>query len=232
VKETPVATAYTLEFVLANLPDDAHDILEVGCGEGELAQRLGEHGLAVTALDSNRQCIERTQARGVDSRLGEWPIELGCQFDAVLFTRSLHHVHDLERGVAAARRALRAGGRLIVEDSRIEGGLQRSSAWFTGLARTLFAAGACADGFDLDHVLAKLDFNPHEHGLHASTAIGEALRAFGTIAESDSAYYFRYLEPDLRGGAAAAEALLGHELELIAAGCIDPLGKRFVAWDG
>jgi hypothetical protein len=28
-----------------------------------------------------------------------------------------------------------------------------------------------------------------------------------------------------------SRALLTHELELIAAGCIDPLGRRFVAWD-
>lgn len=230
VTDAAVATAYTLGFVLENLPEKASDILEIGCGEGELATRLVEQGFNVVALDVSEECVAAAKARGVDARVAEWPAGIDGTFDAVLFTRSLHHVHDLSGGVTAARQALRAGGRLIVEDFRAEGGSERSSVWFTGLTKTLFATGAFRDGFDLRHSLAKIEVDHHEHELHSSTAIADALGVFGEVVPADCAYYFRYLEPELLGGT-AAQALLDHELELIAADCIDPLGKRFIAWN-
>lgn len=231
VSEAPTATAYTLEFVVANLPEGARDMLEIGCGEGELAGRLAADGFRVVAIDCEAACVEAARSRGADARLGEWPLPMGERFDAVLFTRSLHHVHDLDGGIAAARAVLRAGGAVIVEDFRIEGGSERSIIWFKSVARTLLAAGALREGVELDHVLAKIDLSGNEHELHASTAIGAALSGFAHVAESDSACYFRYLEPEFAARETASAGLLRHELELIAAGCIDPLGKRWVARD-
>ena len=225
----PVATDYTLEFVRSHLPDGARAILEIGCGAGELAARIHEAGMTVVAVDSEASCVEAACRKGVDARVLSWPATIDGRFDAVLFTRSLHHVHDLEGGLDAAERVLRPGGRIIVEDSGIEGTSEGSDRWYTGLTRTLAAAGAFTDGFDLDHALAKIDIGDHVHELHSSTVIEAALRRFAHVQAEDSAYYFRYLEPDLRGGAGAARALLDHELGLMATGAIDPLGRRFVA---
>ena len=223
----PVATRYTLEFVLRCLPQDARDVLEIGCGAGELALALEEAGISVLAIDSGTEAVAAARNAGVDALMIEWPAELDRKFDAVLFTRSLHHIHDLVGAVGAACRVLRPDGRVIVEDFRSEGGSARSTAWFTGLAKVLHAAHAFDAEFDLEQTLAKTETVDHEHPLHSSIAIGDALARFGPVEAEDSAYYFRYLEAELQFSN-AARRLLDHELEMIDAGAIDSLGKRFV----
>src|ERR671929_1457394 len=95
-------TRYSYDFVKRFLPSAAERILEVGCGTGELAACLSEHGYAVLAIDSDRDSIAAAQRRGVDARIATWPDFNGGKFDAVLFTRSLHHVHPLDESVERA----------------------------------------------------------------------------------------------------------------------------------
>ena len=223
----PVATQYTLDFVLDHIPDHARDIVEIGCGAGELARALGEAAFSALAIDSDAEVVAAAASGGVDARMVEWPADLDRRFDAVLFTRSLHHIHNLDAAIEAACRALRPHGRVIVEDFRSEGGSGRSTAWFTGLVKLLSAAGAFGPEFGLDQALAKTETVNHEHPLHSSIAIGDALARFGPVQAEDSAYYFRYLEAELQSSD-AARRLLDHELGLIAAGSIDAFGKRFV----
>ena len=221
-----IATRYTYDFVTANLPRDATKILEIGCGEGALAALLQSDGWDVVALDSNPEAVAAAQAAGVDARLLAWPSAFGEMFDAILFTRSLHHIHPLDEAVAEARRALRPGGRIIVEDFRAEGGSKVSERWFAEMAHALIDEGALDPEARLDDLLAKLATDDHD--LHSSSAIAQALRGHGALEETDAAYYFRYFEPHLRDPGKAQE-LLDQELTLIAAGSIEPLGKRFVA---
>lgn len=221
------STRYTYEFVKANLPRGATRILEIGCGDGALAALLQADGLEVTAIDSDSEAVEAARASGVDAKLIAWPASMGLDFDAVLFTRSLHHIHPLDEAVAAAARALRPGGRIIVEDFRAEGGSEASASWFSELVRALIAEGALETS--LEELLEKLAPAEHDHELHSSSAIAEALNLFDTVEATDAAYYFRYLEPHLRHPGNAHE-LLDQELSLIDAGSIDHLGKRFVAY--
>lgn len=223
----PVATEYTFDFVRRSLPEAAQSVLEIGCGGGELAARLAGAGLLVFAVDSDEACIAEAKARGVDAVALEWPSALEQTFDAVLFTRSLHHIHDLDGAVVAAVAAVRLGGRVIVEDFRSEGGGPRGTAWFRRLVRMLHSAEEFRPDFDLDHTLGKTETVDHEHPLHSSGAIADALARAGPVEAEDSAYYFRYLEADLRSPD-AVRRLLDHELEMISAGAIEALGKRFV----
>lgn len=223
----PVATRYSYEFIRKHLPADGADVLEVGCGRGELAGRLSRDGHRVVAIDPDPDCVAMTSSLGVDARQASWPVDLGGRFDAVLFTRSLHHIHPLGGSVAAARDALRPGGVVIVEDFRSEGAGDASSSWYRGLTRTLHAAGSFVDGFDLEERLSADD--THGHHLHSSSAIDVALRDFfDDIRREDAAYYFRYLEPAFRQPF-AVEAALSFELAMIECGAIAALGRRFVA---
>ncbi|WP_310467337.1 methyltransferase domain-containing protein [Sphingomonas sp.] len=217
------STLYTYRFVSDALPPGAGSVLEVGCGAGALAALLQADGLAVRAIDSDAYAVEQARRAGVAAEVAQWPAELGASYDAVLFTRSLHHIHDLAGAVAEARRVLKPGGRVIIEDFRAEGGTARADAWFTALARDLHASGSLGQPVELD--------TAHDHELHSSDAIAGALCAFATVERADAAYYFRYLEPHLREPAAAA-ALLEQELATIASGAIEALGQRFVAFDG
>ena len=91
-------------------------VLEVGCGEGEFAERvLRELGADVVAVDQSERMVELTRGRGVDARLGDvqdLPFEDG-EFDCAVAAWMLYHVPDLDRALAGLSRALRPGGRLV-----------------------------------------------------------------------------------------------------------------------
>ena len=227
---------YTFDFVRSALPAGARRVLEIGCGDGAVAAMLGGSGLEVLALDSDEAAVASARARGVDARCAEWPHgDLGAGFDAILFTRSLHHVHELEEAVAAAIAALAPGGRIVVEDFAFGEADEPTLAWFRDLALDLRRQGSLGSSDLVDGLiaaeppLAPWGSGEHDHHLHPAARIGMALRAASaSVTGAPAAYYFRYL---LAAGATAqvAEAALASELELIADGSINPLGRRWVA---
>ena len=91
-------------------------VLEVGCGRGELAQRLVRYlGAEVTAVDTSPRMVELTRARGVDAVVADaeaLPFADGT-FDAVVAAWMLYHVQNLDRAVAELHRVLRRGGRFV-----------------------------------------------------------------------------------------------------------------------
>ena len=91
-------------------------VLEVGCGEGELAERLvGELGVSVVAIDQSPRMVEVARSRGLDARIGDvqaLTFEAAC-FDVVVAAWMLYHVPDLARALGEIARVLRPGGRLV-----------------------------------------------------------------------------------------------------------------------
>jgi SAM-dependent methyltransferase len=92
------------------------DLLEVGCGWGELAERMAnELGCAVVAIDQSPRMVELALQRGVDARVGDVQ-ELDfadATFDAVVAAWMLYHVPDLDRALRECVRVLRPGGVLV-----------------------------------------------------------------------------------------------------------------------
>lgn len=90
--------------------------LEVGCGMGELAERVQkELGAQVVAVDISPRMVELTKARGVDVHLADvqtLPFADGA-FDCVAANWVLYHVPDLDRALSELERVLRRGGRLV-----------------------------------------------------------------------------------------------------------------------
>jgi SAM-dependent methyltransferase len=91
-------------------------VLEVGCGRGELAERIARETRAeVAALDQSERMVELTLARGIDARTGDvqqLPFADG-EFDCALAAWMLYHVPDLDLGLSELARVLRPGGRLV-----------------------------------------------------------------------------------------------------------------------
>lgn len=91
-------------------------VLEVGCGEGELAERIAlELGCEVVALDQSERMVELTRERGIDARVGDvraLPFPDG-EFDATLAAWMLFHVDDLDLALGELARVLRPGARLV-----------------------------------------------------------------------------------------------------------------------
>lgn len=90
--------------------------LEVGCGRGELAERIErELGAEIVAVDQSERMVELARARGVEALLGDvqdLPFDDG-EFDVAVAAWMLYHVPDLDRGLAELARVLRGGGRLV-----------------------------------------------------------------------------------------------------------------------
>jgi SAM-dependent methyltransferase len=91
-------------------------ILEIGCGDGELAERMArELGADVVAVDQSARMVELTRARGVVAEIQDaqnLSFDDGS-FDCAVAAWMLYHVEDLDRAVAELARLLRPGGRLV-----------------------------------------------------------------------------------------------------------------------
>ena len=96
------------------------DVLDVGCGEGLLAQRLAPVSRSVTAIDADADAVTRAQRR-----LAEHPTVSvaqtafdsyesgGRRFDLITFVASLHHM-DSGSALAKARELLTPTGEIAV----------------------------------------------------------------------------------------------------------------------
>jgi ubiquinone/menaquinone biosynthesis C-methylase UbiE len=97
-------------------------VLEVGCGPGDMAQRIvRETGAELVALDISPRMVELACGLGVDARVGdvqELPFDDGS-FDCAVAGWMLYHVPDLDRGLAELARVLRPGGRLVAATNSI-----------------------------------------------------------------------------------------------------------------
>lgn len=92
------------------------DVLEVGCGPGELSERIARRlGANVVAVDVSERMVELAHARGVDARVGDvQALPFGdASFDCVVAAWMLYHVADVDLGLAEIARVLRPGGHLV-----------------------------------------------------------------------------------------------------------------------
>jgi ubiquinone/menaquinone biosynthesis C-methylase UbiE len=98
-------------------------VLEVGGGEGELAERIvKEIGAEVVGIDQSERMVEIQRSKGIDARVGD--VEdlpfAEREFDVAVAAWMLYHVVDLDRGLAELARVLRPGGRLVAVTNSIE----------------------------------------------------------------------------------------------------------------
>ena len=100
---------------------DAAPVLDAGCGRGELLDVLSEAGIAASGVDLDPELVAYCRAKGHDAVEADAVAHLESLPDgslgAVVSMQVVEHVPeaDLRRMLAAAHRALRPGGRLILE---------------------------------------------------------------------------------------------------------------------
>lgn len=236
--ETSFETEYSHAFIRGALPHGGRRVLEVGCGDGALAARLLADGLSVLALDTAAEAVASARRRGVDARVVAWPAAPGDSFDAVLFTRSLHHIPALAESIDAAMACLAPGGRIVLEDFALEAVDARTLRWFADALQPLAARGQLVRSDDLIDALLDTGGSlevwraAHDHDLHSATAMRAALSArCATVREQRVPYLFRYLTEALEEGArrnVIMRAVERQEQAAILDGAIAEIGWRFV----
>jgi len=99
---------------------EPQEVLEVGCGRGELAERMSRELRAhVVALDQSARMVELTAARGVEAIVGDvvdLPFRDGS-FDCAVAAWMLYHASDLDRALVELRRVVRPNGCLVAATS-------------------------------------------------------------------------------------------------------------------
>lgn len=237
-----IQTGETLKFVRESLSPGASRILEVGCGGGELAKRLQDLGHEVVAVDSSAEAVEAARGLGVDARRAHFPDFAEEPFDAVLFTRSLHHIRPLAPALDQARHLLKPAGLLIVEDFAYSDAGEFTAAWFYRLLRLLESCGVllpATDSFGRKLLSGGGDvslWREHVHEINTAREVLEAVsERFDVSASRPAPYLYRYasalLPDDERGGEIISSVL---ELERVTGAEVEHLllGRRLVARSG
>ncbi len=93
-------------------PRPGETILDVGCGDGALTEKILERGAAVVGIDNSPDMVGAARKRGLDARLMDAAdLRFSEAFDAVFSNATLHWVLAKERAARAIWFALKPGGR-------------------------------------------------------------------------------------------------------------------------
>ena len=98
-------------------PQPGERILDLGCGDGILTEKLVALGAKVVGVDNSPDMIAAARQRGIDARMMDArSLVFENEFDAVFSNAALHWVkEDPDAPVTGAFRALVAGGRFVGE---------------------------------------------------------------------------------------------------------------------
>ena len=97
-------------------PQPEEHILDVGCGDGALTEKIVERGATVVGIDNSLSMVAAAKARRLDARLMDAAqLKFSEAFDAAFSNATLHWVLDKERAARAIWFALKPGGRFAGE---------------------------------------------------------------------------------------------------------------------
>jgi SAM-dependent methyltransferase len=226
-------------------------VLEVGCGPGVLAERLLREGVDLTAIDVSEEQLAEARDRGVPAIVSDFLAFEASPFDALLFTRSLHHIAPLEAGIAKIRALIRPGGLVVADEFAHDEIDAVTAAWFWDLQAVLESCGALAPDVPRRHhghghghqrkdgpppadpVERWRERHVHEPPLHGARMLIDALKeAFELRSEERLPYLHRYFSDRVEPGEAGRRLFLRvRELEGQRVGqrLLVPIGLRLVA---
>lgn len=238
-KPIEVPTDATVTFVRSHVPAGA-EIIEVGCGAGHVAAQLSRDGYSVVGIDSDPGAVSRARQIGVDAIHACWP-NFDCGLvDAVIFTRSLHHLSPLQAAVTKIGKVLKPAGRLLVEDFAFDEAEPSAINWLVDIVGSPKGRGMISrtpdefvtnlsDADDAERAWRE----DHDHNLHTASDMALSIEQEFTLCDTQQVpYLYRYLVPVLpetREAATFLQEILAQERLLGARGDISLIGRRWVA---
>ncbi|MDB5693441.1 MAG: class SAM-dependent methyltransferase [Alphaproteobacteria bacterium] len=125
-------------------PQPGELILDIGCGDGALTERIVAAGARVIGLDASPDMVEAARARGVDAFVADaQALDLDSQgvrfgqFDAAFSNAALHWMLDPDAVASGVHSVLKPGGRFVGE----MGGVGNIAALRGGIREELSARG-------------------------------------------------------------------------------------------
>ena len=119
-------------------PVPGERILDLGCGDGALTERLVAAGCRVVGVDTSAELLAVAESRELDVRYGDArALDFDREFDAVFSNAVLHWVPEPARAATSMYRALVPGGRVALEF----GGFGNIAAILTALRAVLAKRG-------------------------------------------------------------------------------------------
>jgi trans-aconitate methyltransferase len=98
-------------------PQAGERILDLGCGDGALTEKLVEAGAHVVGADASPELVAAARERGLDAQVVDGQaLCYDAEFDAVFSNAALHWMkRDPDAVLAGVARALKNGGRFVAE---------------------------------------------------------------------------------------------------------------------
>ncbi|AVI64085.1 class I SAM-dependent methyltransferase [Halomonas sp. GFAJ-1] len=124
-------------------PQAGQRILDLGCGDGALTERIAQTGANVLGIDASEEMVEAARLRGLNARVIDGhQLPFDHEFDAVFSNAALHWMLDPQKVLAGVKRALEPGGRFVAEF----GGHGNVAAICTALIASLQFRGISSHG--------------------------------------------------------------------------------------
>ena len=97
-------------------PQKGERILDLGCGDGALTEKLVATGAVVVGVDSSVEQIAAARKRGLDAHVADGEnLPFDREFDGVFSNAALHWMKRPEKVIEGVARALKPGGRFVGE---------------------------------------------------------------------------------------------------------------------
>jgi trans-aconitate methyltransferase len=97
-------------------PRRGERILDIGCGDGYLTEKLASYGAELVGVDYSETLVDAARQRGVDARHGNGEeLKFENEFDGAFSNAAMHWMLRADATAAGVFRALKRGGRFVGE---------------------------------------------------------------------------------------------------------------------
>lgn len=116
--QNSVVWQYGTEIIELLSPQSGEQIIDLGCGTGQLTWKIAQSGAEVIGIDNAPTMIEQARRNYSELRFEVADgvnFHYGNSFDAVFSNAALHWIKEPERVITRVWEALRPGGRFVAE---------------------------------------------------------------------------------------------------------------------
>jgi trans-aconitate methyltransferase len=115
-RDAAFVSVYGEELIALLNPMAGDKILDLGCGDGFLAEKLAKMGCDVTGVDSSQDQVAASKGRGINAFIGDGT-SLGVlgEFDGVLSNAALHWMLEPKKVISNIWDNLKSGGVFVGE---------------------------------------------------------------------------------------------------------------------